>query len=220
MNQTSVSSLSASACHIGGQNSVNPGQILLVYGNIFFACHGTAGKKSQPLFEIRLGFPVKIHLAKSVRIMLSHFLDLKWGARVFVAYLVVSIRMETMFPRRPTAPMVAKRTPSHQYCQACMVAKSSSDREPQSRSRLRDGPNKSTPLWFELFIQWFLHMIISYPQLHSTVSKSGRSIQFIWMLALFKNINIKRFLHFTQTGNAAFSSKFFKMKRTSWLWDC
>ena len=29
----SVSSVSASACHIGGPNSVNPGQILLVYGN-------------------------------------------------------------------------------------------------------------------------------------------------------------------------------------------
>ena len=28
----SVSSVSASACHIGGPNSVNPGQILLVYG--------------------------------------------------------------------------------------------------------------------------------------------------------------------------------------------
>ena len=27
-----VSSVSASACHIGGPNSVNPGQILLVYG--------------------------------------------------------------------------------------------------------------------------------------------------------------------------------------------
>ena len=30
----SVSSLSASACHIGGPNSVNPGQILLEYGNL------------------------------------------------------------------------------------------------------------------------------------------------------------------------------------------
>ena len=29
----SVSSVSASSCHIGGPNSVNPGQILLVYGN-------------------------------------------------------------------------------------------------------------------------------------------------------------------------------------------
>ena len=29
----SVSSVSASACHIGEPNSVNPGQILLVYGN-------------------------------------------------------------------------------------------------------------------------------------------------------------------------------------------
>ena len=28
----SVSSVSASACHIGGPNSVNPGQILLLYG--------------------------------------------------------------------------------------------------------------------------------------------------------------------------------------------
>ena len=28
----SVSSVSASACHIGGLNSVNPGQILLFYG--------------------------------------------------------------------------------------------------------------------------------------------------------------------------------------------
>ena len=28
----SVSYVSASACHIGGPNSVNPGQILLVYG--------------------------------------------------------------------------------------------------------------------------------------------------------------------------------------------
>ena len=28
----SVSSVSASACHMGGPNSVNPGQILLVYG--------------------------------------------------------------------------------------------------------------------------------------------------------------------------------------------
>ena len=30
----SVSSVSASACHIGGPNSVNPGQILLVYGTL------------------------------------------------------------------------------------------------------------------------------------------------------------------------------------------
>ena len=29
----SVNSVSASACHIGGPNSVNPGKILLVYGN-------------------------------------------------------------------------------------------------------------------------------------------------------------------------------------------
>ena len=28
----SVSSVSASTCHIGGPNSVSPGQILLVYG--------------------------------------------------------------------------------------------------------------------------------------------------------------------------------------------
>ena len=28
----SVSAVSAAACHIGGPNSVNPGQILLVYG--------------------------------------------------------------------------------------------------------------------------------------------------------------------------------------------
>ena len=36
----SVSSVSASACHIGGPNSVNPGQILLVYGNNYcvFTC--------------------------------------------------------------------------------------------------------------------------------------------------------------------------------------
>ena len=31
----SVSSVSASACHIDGPNSVNPGQILLVYGTSF-----------------------------------------------------------------------------------------------------------------------------------------------------------------------------------------
>ena len=30
--EDSVSFVSASACHIGGPNSVNPGQILLVYG--------------------------------------------------------------------------------------------------------------------------------------------------------------------------------------------
>ena len=30
----SVSSVPASACHIGGPNSVNPGQILLVYGTL------------------------------------------------------------------------------------------------------------------------------------------------------------------------------------------
>ena len=33
----SVSSLSASACHIGGPNSVKPGQILLVYGTSLLA---------------------------------------------------------------------------------------------------------------------------------------------------------------------------------------
>ena len=32
----SVSSVSASACHIGRPNSVNPGQILLVYGKFFW----------------------------------------------------------------------------------------------------------------------------------------------------------------------------------------
>ena len=31
--QAKQTALSASACHIGGPNSVNPGQILLVYGN-------------------------------------------------------------------------------------------------------------------------------------------------------------------------------------------
>ena len=35
----SVSSVSASACHIGGPNSVNPGQILLVYGTHFFSVY-------------------------------------------------------------------------------------------------------------------------------------------------------------------------------------
>ena len=39
-----VSSMSASACHIGGPNSVNPGQILLAYGNsilhLFFSPGG------------------------------------------------------------------------------------------------------------------------------------------------------------------------------------
>ena len=35
----SVSSVSASACHIGGPNSVNPGQILLVYSTISKATH-------------------------------------------------------------------------------------------------------------------------------------------------------------------------------------
>ena len=33
----SVSSVSASACHIRGPNSVNPGQILLVYGSVSFS---------------------------------------------------------------------------------------------------------------------------------------------------------------------------------------
>ena len=32
----SVNSVTASACHIGGPNSVNPGQILLVYGTETF----------------------------------------------------------------------------------------------------------------------------------------------------------------------------------------
>ena len=32
----SVSSVSASASHIGGPNSVSPGQILLVYGNLIY----------------------------------------------------------------------------------------------------------------------------------------------------------------------------------------
>ena len=32
--EDNVSSVSASACHTGGPNSVNPGQILLVYGTI------------------------------------------------------------------------------------------------------------------------------------------------------------------------------------------
>ena len=31
----SVSTVSASACHIGGPNSVSHGQILLVYGTVF-----------------------------------------------------------------------------------------------------------------------------------------------------------------------------------------
>ena len=35
----SVSSVSASACPIGGPNSVNPGQILLVYGTPFTTVH-------------------------------------------------------------------------------------------------------------------------------------------------------------------------------------
>ena len=49
----SVSSVSASACHIGGPNSVNPGQILLVYGNLqnMLLCGRT--------FEIKLRMPRK-----------------------------------------------------------------------------------------------------------------------------------------------------------------
>ena len=39
----SVSSVSASACHIGGPNSVNPGQILLVYGTLHFRISHTYG---------------------------------------------------------------------------------------------------------------------------------------------------------------------------------
>ena len=37
----SVSSVSASAYHIGGPNSVNPGEILLVYGIIFVSNHSS-----------------------------------------------------------------------------------------------------------------------------------------------------------------------------------
>ena len=32
----SVSSLSASACHIGGPSDVNPGELMLVYGSKYF----------------------------------------------------------------------------------------------------------------------------------------------------------------------------------------
>ena len=39
----SVSSVSASACHIGGPNSVNPGQILLVYGRCLNLCCASYG---------------------------------------------------------------------------------------------------------------------------------------------------------------------------------
>ena len=46
----SVSSVSASACHIGEPNSVNPGQILLVYGKYFLEKSSTAGNFSAAMF--------------------------------------------------------------------------------------------------------------------------------------------------------------------------
>ena len=57
----SVSSVSASACHKGGPNSVNHGQILLVYGTysaIFFA-------EKKRLLMYRLGHIVGLSLSIS-----------------------------------------------------------------------------------------------------------------------------------------------------------
>ena len=49
----SVSAGSASACHIGGPNSVNPGQILLVYGTFLYIQKDTINKdlKCKNMFK-------------------------------------------------------------------------------------------------------------------------------------------------------------------------
>ena len=53
-----VSSMSASACHIGGPNSDNPGQILLAYGNsilhLFFLLEVTTLIKCEYLSQISI----------------------------------------------------------------------------------------------------------------------------------------------------------------------
>ena len=47
----SVSSVSASACHIGGPNSVNPGQILLFYGIAFEKDYEQKMQKGQIMHD-------------------------------------------------------------------------------------------------------------------------------------------------------------------------
>ena len=47
----SNSSVSASACHIDGTNSVNPGQILLVYGTYIYEFLCKKEKKCKNKFE-------------------------------------------------------------------------------------------------------------------------------------------------------------------------
>ena len=69
-----VSSVSASACHIGGPNSVNPGQILSVYGimNIVLMLYhltlstshiGESGLKKMHVLLITLTFITQIMAA-------------------------------------------------------------------------------------------------------------------------------------------------------------
>ena len=55
----SVSSVSASACHIGGPNSVNPGQILLVYGTSTLTFPKNLFQKIfLMLWDLRIGSPL------------------------------------------------------------------------------------------------------------------------------------------------------------------
>ena len=55
----SVSSVSASACHIGGPNSVNPGQILLVYGTFLYIQKDTINKDYEMQKYVQI-FPKKL----------------------------------------------------------------------------------------------------------------------------------------------------------------
>jgi len=60
-----VSSVSASAGHIGGTNSVNPGQILLVYGTVQFNCESgreLISRLKKNFKHQKLGFAVMLNI--------------------------------------------------------------------------------------------------------------------------------------------------------------
>ena len=87
----SVSSVSASACHIGGPNSVNPGQILLVYGTAL-NCESILADRNN-----KIGQWLKPSASMSNRSL--SFTDQKTNFPLYVLYLSGSIVIARKAPK-------------------------------------------------------------------------------------------------------------------------
>ena len=93
-----VSSVSASACHIGGPNSVSPGQILLVYGTTTFvvSCYfANENKRSKIAWKIGAVKPQSQQIGfnqRGIRISFNHFNQLETELPPQVQRYRVSVR--------------------------------------------------------------------------------------------------------------------------------